>query len=252
MHLLRLAWLQVYAVESAEGADGRSWDIRKLQIELHHLVAADLTGICYRDGRVQRLAFEVPVGPTLHRVVLEIRQLVDIFIEGDWETSGGIVLSAQGLSNGGSAFLAGIPSFHNGIGVFLLPVDAQCAAVQEHDNQRLAGRGHSLDQILLRLWQSKAGAVSTQKAGLLNRHLLAFEAAGDADHRDDNVRVFRGGNCRRIRRVVNGSPDELQLRFAAGELAIRDVQFYLGPLLQMNLTEIGSVTERPGDLLVVH
>src|SRR5271157_1751795 len=244
MHLLRLAWLQVYAVESAEGADGRSWDIRKLQIELHHLVAADLTGICYRDGRVQRitgmnwrvrqskiavtecriteaaskrperLAFEVPVGPTLHRVVLEMGQLVDVFIEGDRETSGGIVLAAQGLSNGGSAFLAGIPSFHNGIGVCLLPVDAQCAAVHEYDNERLASRGHSLNQVLFRFWQIKAGAVSTRKAGLIDRHFLAFEAAGDADHRDDNVGIFRRGNGRGIRRIVNRSPQELRCKLA--------------------------------------
>src|SRR5208337_2279207 len=100
-------------------------------------------------------------------------------------------------------------------------------------------------QILFRLWQIEAGAVSTKKPGLVNRHLLALEAAGDPDHGDDNVRIFRRGNGRRIRRVVHGSPDELCCNLAVSHVAIHDIKLHRMSLLQMNLAEIGAVTESP-------
>src|ERR1700757_1208787 len=99
------------ALKSAKCADGRAGNIGKLQIELHDFVSRDLAGIRNRNGGIQRaarierclrqseiavlesrvaeavsegperLALEVPVGATLHRVILEVRQLMDIFIE---------------------------------------------------------------------------------------------------------------------------------------------------------------------------
>src|SRR5438132_3760567 len=101
------------ALESAKSAGGGAGEVRKFQVKLHHLLARNSPGICHRDGSLQRvagidrgirqsevavaesgiaqaiskrperLAFEVTVGASLHRVVLEVRQLVNIFIEGD-------------------------------------------------------------------------------------------------------------------------------------------------------------------------
>ncbi len=216
------AWLKMNALESAKGANGRARNIRKLQIELHDFVARDLPRIRHRhedierirggdlrvrqgeiavleccvaqtvSERPERLAFEIAIRAAFHRVVLEVGQLVNILIERHGQTSRGIVLAAQRLGNSGSAFLAGVPSFDDGVGVLLLPVRGQSAAVHEHHNQGLAGRGHRLHQGLFRFGHLQVGAVSAEEAGLVDRHLFPFQTACDANDRDNDISIFRG------------------------------------------------------------
>src|SRR5438045_8403890 len=107
------AWRQMNALKTAQRADWRALDIRKLQVKLYYFVTSNFSGIGYRDGTIkrvsriewrirqseiaiaeaciaetisewpQRLAFEVAVGAARPRVVLEMRQLTAVFIECD-------------------------------------------------------------------------------------------------------------------------------------------------------------------------
>src|SRR5215469_17955553 len=129
VNLLHGAWIQMNALESAKSANGRAGHIGKLQIELYHFIAGDFSRVRDSDGgvegiarvdrrvrqgqiavaegriteakseRPQRLALEVAVGASVHRVVLKMGQLVNILIKRHRQTPGGIVLPAQRLGN---------------------------------------------------------------------------------------------------------------------------------------------------------
>ncbi len=62
-----------------------------------------------------RTFMSAPKPRSKRRIVFKMRKLADIFVERDGKTSGGIVLAAQGFSDRGSAFLAGIPGFQDGV-----------------------------------------------------------------------------------------------------------------------------------------
>src|SRR5450631_1281296 len=143
------------ALESAQCADWRARDIGKPEVKLHYFSTGNFSGICDSDrsvqwvsrtdrqirqseiavakGRItqaiselpQRIAFEVAVRAAFHRIVFEMRQLVNILVKRNRKASCRIVFAAQGLSDCCSALLSGIPGFENGIGVRLLPVRAE-------------------------------------------------------------------------------------------------------------------------------
>src|SRR6185437_3693715 len=69
----------------------------------------------------ERLSFEVPVRAALHRIILEVGQLIDVFVERHGQTSRRIALATQRSGNGCSTLLAGIPRLEDGVGVRLLP-----------------------------------------------------------------------------------------------------------------------------------
>ena len=105
VNLLVRARLQVNALKSAKSNLRRTLYGRKLEIDLYRLISRDLAGVGYRDisgdglpcrhnlrrdtevavlkggiaesvaKRIERLAFEVPVGPVCHLVVFEVGQL---------------------------------------------------------------------------------------------------------------------------------------------------------------------------------
>src|SRR3954452_7570378 len=256
--------------------------MRELEIELDYFVASDLSRIgngnrCVQriacinsrvgqseaaiierrvtesvSERPERFALEVAVSAALHRIVLEVGQLMSIFIEGNGKTSGRIILPAQSLSNCCPALLAGVPGFEDGVRVLLLPVRSQSAAVHEHDDKGLAGCSHRLHQVLFWFGQVETGAISTEKAGQFNRHLLAFEAARDSDNRDNNVRVPRSSDGCGIRRIVHRSPDELRFNLAIPKMAISDIEFYSVSFFQMNLSEARTIATGAGDLFVIN
>src|SRR6266516_5760560 len=177
------------ALESAQCADWRAWDIGKPEVKLHYFITGNFSGVRDSDRSVQRvsridrqirqseiavakgritqaiselpkrIAVEVTVGTAFHRIVLEMRQLVNILVESDRKASCRIVLAAQGLSDCAPAFLARIPGFENGIGVRLLPVHAERTTTHEHDYERLTGSSDGLDKVLFGLGQIKSGSV---------------------------------------------------------------------------------------------
>src|SRR6185312_10700515 len=158
------ARFEMDASEPTECADRCARNIRKFQIELHNFITSKLARVCDHYGciervasidwrlrqteiavikcrvaeaiskRPERLAVKVTISSAFHRVVLEVRQLVHIFVESDWQTSRRIVFAAQSFGDGRSAFFAGIPSFEDCICMRFLPVHAQRAAVRKHDN----------------------------------------------------------------------------------------------------------------------
>ena len=66
----------------------------------------------------------------------------------------------------------------------------RAAALQHHD-ERLAGGGHRLEQLLLRRRQVEAGAVAAVEAVDLDPHLLAFELRRETDEGHHDVGFLR-------------------------------------------------------------
>ncbi len=77
---------------------------------------------------------EVAVGAVGHVVVGVGRELGDGFVEGDGETTCRIVSAGENVGDGGATFFAGIPSFENGSGVIVGPVDGHGGAAGEDDD----------------------------------------------------------------------------------------------------------------------
>jgi hypothetical protein len=123
--------------------------------------------------------------------------LTDVFVKGNRQTACGIIAPAKSIRDGRAAFLAGIPCFEYGISVLVDPVNRQRAAVHEHDNQRLASHGHSLNQSLLRFGKIDAGAVSAEKPGLAHRHFFAFQFTGDTNRGNHDIGI--SGRCHSFR-----------------------------------------------------
>ena len=122
-HLLRFAWVQVNALEAAQGAQRRSRHTREAEVKLRNLIACLLSGIrnchfrrqrgtcidrslgkrlilvresCVAQAiakRVQRLALEVAIGAVLHRIIFEGRQLIQSGVERHRQPARGIILS---------------------------------------------------------------------------------------------------------------------------------------------------------------
>src|SRR5579871_4277370 len=157
----------MYALESAQRAQRRSRYIREAEVKLHNFVTFALTRIgdrhfrrkriasldCFRKTqstirkrrvtqaiakRVQRLAFEIAISAALHRVVLKRWQLLDSGIESHWKPASGIVLARQRLRDGCSALFARIPGLHDGVHMFVRPVESKGAAVREHKYDRFS------------------------------------------------------------------------------------------------------------------
>ena len=74
--------------------------------------------------------------------------------------------------------------------MFVCPIHRKRAAVGEDKDDRLAGRCHCFKQILFRFGKIDAGAVAAFEAGDAYLHLFAFEFAGDAENRDDDISIF--------------------------------------------------------------
>ena len=105
-------------------------------------------------------------------------------------------------------------------------------------DERLATCGECLDQIFFRHRQIEAGAVAAGKAGLAHRHLFPFETAGDADDGDDDIGILRSRYCRRIGRVIYGSPQELRFRLALSVASVEDLEFYRVTFFEVNRAQI--------------
>src|SRR5579864_1808313 len=167
-----------------------------------------------------------------------MRELMDIFVKGDRKTSGGVVLAAECFSDSGSAFFTGVPGLEYGVGVLLRPVHAERAAVHQHDDERLAGRGKRLDQILFRHRQIEAGAVAAGKARLTHRHLFALKATGDTDDCDNDVSILCSRYCRWVGHVVHASPQKLRFWLVLSGAAITDLKLYGVTFFEVNRAQI--------------
>src|ERR1035437_100360 len=110
----------MHPLKAAQRLERRAWNVREAQIELRHLVARFGPSISHRyfrnqwasrrhfgrnaksavterrvtqpvPERIKRCPFKVAVSPSLHRVILERRQLVHAGIESYRQTARGIV-----------------------------------------------------------------------------------------------------------------------------------------------------------------
>src|SRR5580658_5911398 len=91
------------------------------------------------------------------------------------------------------------------------PIDSQSAPIDQDHGERLARRGYRFYQVLFRLRQVDAGAVSTEEAGFTDRHLFSFKLARDAHNGNYDIRILC--SCDRFRRwgAVCLGPDQLCL-----------------------------------------
>lgn len=81
---------------------------------LQHL-AHDEGGVAEAVAEVEEGIVEVTVGAALHAVVLVVGQLVGGAIEGDGELAAGVDIAEEDVSNGGAAFLTGVPGLEDGV-----------------------------------------------------------------------------------------------------------------------------------------
>ncbi len=81
----------------------------------------------------------------------------------------------------------GIPRGEDGGCVLVGPVQRDRGTRLQDDDQRLAGRGERLEQVLLRGWQIERGAIAAIEAADLDAHLLAFELWREPDECHDDV-----------------------------------------------------------------
>src|SRR6185312_3822677 len=158
------------------------------------------------------LALEVTIGPPSHRIVLEVRQLADILVESDWQPTRRIDLPTQSRRDRGAALLTGIPSLENRISMLLLPCHTQRAAVGQHYDERLTGRRNRMQQFLLRGRHRETRTISARETRLINGHLLALEAAGNANYGNYHIGLLRRRDCGRIGTIDGWRPDHPCLR----------------------------------------
>src|SRR5580658_2532300 len=113
------------------------------------------------------------------------------------------------------------------------PIDSQSAPIDQDHGERLARRGYRFYQVLFRLRQVDAGAVSTEEAGFTDRHLFSFELACDAHNGNYDIRILC--SCDRFRRwsVVRFGPDQLCLRSAV-PAAVRNLESGLAALIEVD------------------
>ena len=95
------------------------------------------------------------------------------------------------------------------------PGQAQRAAVEQHDDRRLAQGVDALQQLLLRAGQADVCAVTTGKTGHLDRHLFALQLRRQAQDHDHRLGLL-GDPDRVIHVIAAGDrPQELHLRVQA-------------------------------------
>ena len=88
----------------------------------------------------------------------------------------------------------GYQRFEDGCGMLLSPVDGECAAVLQDNDERLASGGDGFEQVLLRGGEIDGGAVAAGEAVEMNRHLFAFERRREADEDDGDLGSFCGSD----------------------------------------------------------
>ena len=93
---------------------------------------------------------EVAIGPVLHRIIREVRQVGRRAIERDRETPGRIVLSGQRLGDCRSPTLPCVPRGKHRVGMVLGPLHRDSAAGSKHHHQWLADGPESFNQAFLR------------------------------------------------------------------------------------------------------
>src|SRR6185437_343814 len=139
MHLLTSTGIKMNALKAANCDLRCTWDRREVKVQLHDFIAGHLATIRHgyistdrvacinrrlRKGEIavaksriaqaiaegiQRLPAEVAIAAALHGVVLEIRQLANVFVKRNRQATSGVVAAAQCIGNGGATLLAGIP-----------------------------------------------------------------------------------------------------------------------------------------------
>src|SRR6185312_8233447 len=115
---------------------------------------------------VERLALEVAIGPSLHAVVVEGRQLLRRFVERHGKTTRRIEVSEQHVRDRAAPALARIPSHQDRGYMSLRPVDGQRRARGEYQNDRLAERLQRLQQLLLRARQAQIRTIPARETGI--------------------------------------------------------------------------------------
>ena len=132
----------------------------------------------------RRLVGKQIAPPRARFVIVEERQLADVTRNRDGHLRAGIDEAQQRLRDGRSAFLAGIPAFQDGIRLVHDVGPAWGAAVYGADHQRLAQRGHCIDQSVLFAHDVDIVAVTQVIYG----KPFAAGLFGIADRKNDRVR----------------------------------------------------------------
>ena len=192
-----------------------------LDVQLDYLVAIHLPGVAHLDGhsdriavrnligaqlqirvgkacigqaiaeRIQRLRRQIAVGAALHRIIVEVRQLVRGVVERDGQTSGRAVIAEQQLCHSVTALCARIPRVHNRVHILLRPAQRHCAACAQHQDGRDTGCLHRLEQVELLAGKLDRFAVARRaEAGALVA-LLALHRLVKAKADDRRVAVLR-------------------------------------------------------------
>src|SRR5215472_15822484 len=111
VHLLACSGVQTNPLETPQSEARDALDAREFEIQLHHLIASNISSVRHRHTggnrlssrnglsgdtqiavaefrvaqpiakRIQRFAREVPIRPVCHPVVFEVRQLVNALVE---------------------------------------------------------------------------------------------------------------------------------------------------------------------------
>ena len=75
----------------------------------------------------------------------------------------------------------------------------------------------------------------TEEAGFADRHFFALELTSNADHRNDDIGILRGGDRFGRRRVIRLGPDQFGMRLAVPG-AVGDFEGNLVALLEVDAT----------------
>ena len=189
------------------------------QIKLHNFVAGDRTRVRHANGdgeraagsklfwscfririieggktqtvaeRIERLFGEITVGPAGHGIAAERGKLSDGFIESDRQPPGRIVIAGKNIGDGRATFLAWIPRFEDGGGMFLSPVHGERASVGEDHDQGFSRGSDGFQKLLLRPGKIEVHAIASEKAWIAGIAFLAFELRSDANHGDNDIRL---------------------------------------------------------------
>ena len=79
-------------------------------------------------------------------------------------------------------------------GMFAAADDGDRAPVEQHQDDRFAGRGDNFHQVFLSARNAKVDTVASGESFDGDFHLLAFEARREAEDQDHGVGLFGGSN----------------------------------------------------------
>ena len=210
----------MYPLESTQCLARSFYIIVFLQIDLHNLFTVTFAGIGYGDTQSQfltglyiirtkhhstiaergiaqsmtegkkRFLGHVTVSPAGHVIILKIRELRHIAVEGHWQASCRIVIAEQYFGYSRTACLTGIPCLQNGSTPpgFRLQTDGRTRTVHQH--HLFAGTVQGGNQFPLDSRQLDIGTVTSSESGKLNTHLLAFEVRRDSSHKDHDISIL--------------------------------------------------------------